>query len=162
MATELGWRAKMAPLFGRAMPYDGGEYGEGLLSKYNILSSKNVALPHSPDNEPRAALNISTILPSGDTVAFVGTHLEHQEESFDRINQAKAVNDAFLPTDLPIILAGDLKDMPGSAAIQIFESMWKASYYLKGPQPTFPSDSPKIKIDYVCNGVSRASMGDNG
>jgi endonuclease/exonuclease/phosphatase family metal-dependent hydrolase len=152
----------MAPLFGRAMPYDGGEYGEGLLSKYNILSSKNVALPHSPDNEPRAALNISTILPSGDTVAFVGTHLEHQEESFDRINQAKAVNDAFLPTDLPIILAGDLKDMPGSAAIQIFESMWKASYYLKGPQPTFPSDSPKIKIDYVCNGVSRASMGDNG
>jgi len=28
LATELGWRTKMAPLFARAMPYDGGEYGE--------------------------------------------------------------------------------------------------------------------------------------
>lgn len=149
LATELGWRAKMVPLFGRAMPYSGGEYGEGVLSKHTLLSSQNVALPHSPGNEPRAALYISTILPSGDTVAFVATHLEHQETSGDRVDQAKAINAHFLPSSLPIILAGDLNDVPGSEAITLFESMWKASYHLKGPEATFPSDGPEVKIDYV-------------
>ena len=149
LATELGWRTKMAPLFGRAMPYDGGEYGEGILSRHTLLSSQNIPLPHSPGNEPRAALYISTLLPSGDTIAFVGTHLEHQRNSSDRIDQAKAINASFLPSELPIILAGDLNDVPPSEPIRILESQWKASYHLKGPVPTYPSDTPTSKIDYV-------------
>jgi len=32
LATELGWRAKMAAIFGKAMKFDGGEYGEAILS----------------------------------------------------------------------------------------------------------------------------------
>ena len=36
LVTELGWRTKMAPLYGRAMYYDDGEYGEGVLSKYSF------------------------------------------------------------------------------------------------------------------------------
>ncbi len=35
LVTELGQRTKMAPLFGKAMSFDGGEYGEGMLSKYS-------------------------------------------------------------------------------------------------------------------------------
>ena len=40
LVTELALRTKLAPLFGRAMPYDGGEYGEGILSRYSFLSTK--------------------------------------------------------------------------------------------------------------------------
>ena len=39
LATELGWRTKMTPLFGKAMDYDGGEYGEGILSKHTFVST---------------------------------------------------------------------------------------------------------------------------
>src|SRR5680860_45343 len=46
LATELGWRTKMAPIFARAMYYDGGEYGEGVLSKFSFLTTRNVALPY--------------------------------------------------------------------------------------------------------------------
>ena len=35
LASELGLMTKMVPLFGRAMPFDGGEYGEGILSRYS-------------------------------------------------------------------------------------------------------------------------------
>ena len=42
LATELGWRTKMASLFARAMYYDGGEYGEAVLSKYTFLNTRNV------------------------------------------------------------------------------------------------------------------------
>jgi endonuclease/exonuclease/phosphatase family metal-dependent hydrolase len=149
LVTELGWRTKLAPLFGRAMPYDGGEYGEGVLSKYSFLQTRNVGLPHSPSNEPRAALEILTQLPSGDTVAFIGTHLDHTRDETDRIAQANAINTAFLKNKYPTILAGDLNATPGSATINILETMWTASYDPAQPAMTFPSDNPVKKIDYV-------------
>ena len=74
LVTELGWRVKMVPIFAKAMDFDGGEYGEGVLSRHTFFQTRNVALPYTPGNEPRAALEIITILPSKDTIAFVGTH----------------------------------------------------------------------------------------
>lgn len=41
LATELGKLTGMAPLFGKAMSYDDGEYGEGILSKYSFNQTKN-------------------------------------------------------------------------------------------------------------------------
>ena len=149
LVTELGWRSKMAPLFGRAMLYDDGEYGEGVLSRYSFLMSRNVALPYSPGNEPRAALEITTVLPSGDTISFVGTHFDHLRDETDRVRQAKKVNQVFTQNEYPTILAGDLNDLPGSSTIDILEEYWTAAYDKDNPQPTFPSDGPTKKIDYV-------------
>lgn len=149
LVTELGWRAKLAPLFARAMPYDGGEYGEGVLSRYSFLTTRNVPLPFSPGNEPRSALEIITILPSGDTIAFIGTHLDHLKEDTDRIQQSKEINRVFSNNRYPTILAGDLNGEPGSAPITILEKMWTPSYNRENPEFTFPSDNPIKKIDYV-------------
>ena len=149
LVTELGWRSKMIPLFGRAMPYDGGEYGEGVLSKYSFLMTRNVALPYSPGNEPRAALEITTILPSGDTISFVGTHLDHLRDETDKVAQAKKINQVFGLNRYPTILAGDLNDIPGSATIDILEVYWSSAYNKESPLPTFPSNYPVKKIDYV-------------
>lgn len=149
LATELGWRTKMSPLFGRAMDWDSGEYGEGVLSKRTFLQTRNIGLPSSPDNEPRTALEIITILPSGDTIAFVGTHLDHLKDETDRVAQVKKINEVFLKNKYPTILAGDLNAKPGSTPINILENEWTAAYDKKKPAPTFPSDKPVVKIDYV-------------
>jgi len=149
LATELGWRSKMAPIFARAMYYDDGEYGEGILSKHTFLMTRNVALPYSPGNEPRAALEIITILPSGDTIAFIGTHLDHLKDEKDRIAQVEELNKVFSLNKYPSILAGDLNAIPGSKPINILEKIWKSSYSKNKPQPTFPSNKPVKKIDYV-------------
>jgi endonuclease/exonuclease/phosphatase family metal-dependent hydrolase len=148
LATELGWRTKMAPLFGKAMDYDGGVYGEGILTKMPIIASKNVPLPHSPGNEPRAALEVTVELESGDTICFIGTHLEHQRASTDRIDQVKEINRVFLQNKYPTILAGDLNDTPESEAISILKRHWKDS---EGEihHPTYPSNNPQRKIDYI-------------
>ena len=114
LVTELGWRTKMHSIFGRAMKYDGGEYGEGVLSEFSFISTRNVPLPHKVGSEPRAALEVLTILPSGDTIAFIGTHLDHQDNEEDRIMQARAINDVFSRNRFPTILAGDLNAIPGS------------------------------------------------
>lgn len=149
LATELGWRVKMAPIFGKAMPYDGGEYGEAILSKHSFLQTRNVALPCSPGNEPRAALEIVTLLPSNDTIAFIGTHLDHTNDDNDRIIQAQKINEVFSSNKYPTILAGDLNAIPGSRPIDILEEVWSASYDKDNPAPTYSSDNPTKKIDYV-------------
>jgi endonuclease/exonuclease/phosphatase family metal-dependent hydrolase len=149
LVTELGWRSKMSGLFGRAMPYDGGEYGEGVLSRFSLLSSRNVGLPFSAGNEPRAALEITTVLASGDTISFIGTHLDHLNEDIDRVQQANAINEAFSDNPYPTIIAGDLNAEPNSRPINILEEMWSAAYDRTNPSATYPSGQPTKKIDYV-------------
>ena len=149
LATELGWRTKMTAIFGRAMYYDDGEYGEGILSKYTFLSTRNVVLPYIPGDEPRAALEITTVLPSKDTISFIGTHLDHLKTEDNRIMQAKKINEIFRTNKYPTILAGDLNAEPGSKTMNILESFWTASYNRDNPVPTYSSDNPTKKIDYV-------------
>lgn len=149
LAGELGTRTRLIPLFGRAMYYDGGEYGEAILSKHTFLSSRKVALPHSPGNEPRAALEVVTALSGCDTIAFIGTHLDHTADETDRIAQAKAINEAFAFNAWPSILAGDLNALPGSNAIGILKKNWTPAHNMDNTGHTYPSGGPVKKIDYI-------------
>jgi endonuclease/exonuclease/phosphatase family metal-dependent hydrolase len=148
LVTELGWRTQLAPLFGRAMPFDGGEYGEGILSRFTFIQSRAVPLPYMPGEEPRTALEIVVALPSQDTIAFVGTHFAH-EGNDGRVLQANEVNRVFSQNKYPTILAGDLNAIPGSDPINILEQLWTSTYDKESPAYTYSSDDPRIKIDYV-------------
>ncbi|WP_168796360.1 endonuclease/exonuclease/phosphatase family protein [Flagellimonas onchidii] len=148
LATELGWRTKMAPIFARAMYYDGGEYGEGVLSKYSFLSTRNVPLPYKEGQEPRAALEVVVELPSKDTIAFVGTHFAHETNEGRQV-QAEKINQVFSKNKYPTILAGDLNAVPGSGPINTMEEIWQTTYNKENPEATHPSDNPRVKIDYV-------------
>jgi endonuclease/exonuclease/phosphatase family metal-dependent hydrolase len=149
LATELGYRTKMAPIFGKAMNFSGGEYGEAILCKSSFISSRNVALPYSEGNEPRAALEITLVTGTEDTISFIGTHLDHLENDVDRIKQVKKINEVFSQNRYPTLLAGDLNDLPGSTAINILEEVWTATYKKTNALLTFPSDLPIKTIDYV-------------
>ena len=149
LASELGLRTGLAPLFGRAMYFDGGEYGEAILSRSSLLSSRNHALPGEEGNEPRSALEVRVILKSGDTIAFVGTHFDHRGE-VDRIKQADRVLEILAETNLPVLLAGDLNARPESRAMEILFSDLKPSS--TDMAPTSPSSAPRGKIDYILYG----------
>lgn len=150
--VELALRTNMTPVFINAMDYDGGEYGEGLLSKRSFVEVKNISLPHSLQNEPKAAAYAVLRIDSGDSIGFIGTHLDHLKEGKDRLAQAKALNSVFVEGEeysYPMILAGDLNDVPGSRPIRVLEEYWTASQRKNNPKATFPSHKPKVKIDYV-------------
>jgi endonuclease/exonuclease/phosphatase family metal-dependent hydrolase len=147
LATELGYRTQMAPLFGRAMYYDDGEYGEGLLSKYTFINTTNHPLPFTEGKEPRAALEVTFALASGDTVCFVGTHLDHESNDYNRQSQADEINLIYAKTTLPTILAGDLNATPESKVMQSLFKFWTPAFTQH--LPTYPSTNPKKKIDYI-------------
>lgn len=148
LVTELGYRTKLAPIFGRAMYYDSGEYGEGILSRFSFIKSSNHLLPFTKGNEPRAALEVFIELPGGDSILFVATHFDHTRNSFDRINQAKHLVELYRNCAYPVILAGDLNATPDSETMrELFKIFTPSSG--ENPLPTMPSDEPKRKIDYV-------------
>lgn len=149
ITTAIAQKTEMVSIFAKAMDYNGGEYGQALLSKHTFLKTGKIDLPHEFGNEPRIAVDALIVLPSGDTIKLAGTHLDHLKESPDRIKQVKKLNEVLLDNKYPTILAGDLNDVPGSKAIELLESHWGSSYDEKDPQPTFPSQAPEVKIDYV-------------
>ena len=147
LVTELGIRTGLSPLFARAMYYDDGEYGEGILSKYTFLTTTNHPLPYTEGKEPRAAAEVNVVIKSGDTIRFVGTHLDHESDGHNRFIQAEEVNRVLKRDDVPTILVGDLNETPENRAMQLLFKDWERSF--ADNVFTFPSDEPIKKIDYV-------------
>ena len=148
LTAELSRRTGMQGVFGKAMDYDGGGYGEAVLSRHPIIETKNNPLPHGAKAEPRAALEIHIELPGGVKMAFVGTHLDHQWDQSNRMMQAGRIMELYENYNLPIVLAGDFNATAGSDPINLLGRQW-SDVAEDDSQPTFPSTKPAIRIDYI-------------
>lgn len=165
VAFRLGKLTGMYALFGTAMPYDGGEYGEALLTRWKPDTVETWPLRADPEREPRAALVAEFIAgagsaarkPGGETegqvtppfsFTVIATHLDHLRDPSSRIMQMEDIIAAAKDIDGPAILMGDLNGEPDMAEIQMLSPDWRDAA-AANPQPTFPSDEPDIRIDYV-------------
>lgn len=82
---EIAKANKMDFAFGKALDFDGGEYGVGILSKYKIDKSKVINLP-SGDAEQRVVLISQISKPGFDApIIVMGTHLDWQKDPTIRI-----------------------------------------------------------------------------
>jgi len=148
-AAELGRLTGMHVVFGKAMDFDGGGYGDAILSRYPIEKSRNHILPAGEGHEPRAAIDVVVGAgPGGSRVRFIGTHLDHTGDATDRMNQVLEIIRIYKDDDIPMILAGDLNAEPGSEPMKILCSEWSDSF-ADDLQPTFPVENPRRRIDYV-------------
>ena len=68
--------------FTKAIDYDGGAYGSGIISKHEIVEYKTVILPRDPnvDSEERA-VGIATVNYNGNKINFLNTHLTVSEDA---------------------------------------------------------------------------------
>ncbi|MCM4152203.1 hypothetical protein DHD05_11435 [Arenibacter sp. N53] len=149
LPTELGIRTKMASLFARAMYYDGGDYGEAVLSKFSFIASENLALPHLPNSEPRAALVTRVKTKNGNTIQFVGTHLDHLKDETDKVMQANAIVERLGDTEYPTLLVGDLNAVPNSKTMDILSEKFMKPKHSNAWEGTFPATGPTICIDHI-------------
>jgi endonuclease/exonuclease/phosphatase family metal-dependent hydrolase len=148
-AAELGRLTGMHVAFGKAMDFAGGEYGEAILSRYPLSEVQVHNLPSAQGCEPRCAIAARVRLgEDGPEFVFAGTHLEHAKAPV-RLCQAQKLNPALAATNaLATILAGDFNDVPDSPAIKVLRPHWTDAT-AEQPDPTWPSDQPRMKIDYV-------------
>lgn len=149
-AAELARLTGMEVLFGEAIPYAGGSYGDAVLSKLPIESEMIWKLPAEPNHEERVAVGIMVRLPSGEQIRFIGTHLDHTRDPSDRVRQAESILEMAFPSGKktpPTLLLGDLNAEPGSEPMKVLLELFDSA----APDgiPSFPSDQPARAIDWV-------------
>ena len=148
--NELARLLKMNVTYGPAMDFQGGKYGDAVLSRLAITSSRTVALPWNAggQREPRVALAARCRLPDGAEFLFISTHYDHTGESPDRLAQAQATNAELAMDDSPAILAGDFNCESASPPMEELAKHWTIVTDTD-PTKTCPADKPRIKIDHV-------------
>lgn len=146
-STLMGWEYS----YGKAMPYQGGFYGEGLSCKGKILRKYAVPLPQAGGAEPRV-MAVAEL----ENYILASTHLDHVSDEA-QLKQVEVINktimDAYQNCGKPVFIGGDFNALPSSAAIQAMKEHWNI---ITVQVATFPSDSPSKCIDYVMqlnNGV---------
>ena len=133
---ELANRTGYSPIFGKAIDYDGGGYGVGILTKENPLSTKRIPLP---GDEPRVLLVVEL-----KDYVIACTHLDLEEA--ERLASVPLIVEEAERWQKPFILAGDWNDIPNS---QLLLELKKYFTIDSGNSPTFPADAPTECIDYV-------------
>ncbi len=148
LVEELAQMTGMHGYFGKAIDYDGGGYGEGILSREPVQIRK-VMLPIPNGGEDRAMLIAETTMSNGETFLFAGTHLCHQFPE-NRLAQAEKINEVFEEIDQPSILVGDLNFVPDSKPYQTIENVWVDIAKNSGTvEPTISFENPTRRIDYI-------------
>ena len=132
-ALEIASLADMHHVYGSAMPYDRGEYGEAILSRWPIRRSENVQLPRISGSEPRALLIAEVDTPIAGRVRFGATHLAHDAAN-DRLEQARIILNELNDGSLPTILAGDLNAGPDDPPLRLLLGYF-ADTHAENPRP---------------------------
>jgi endonuclease/exonuclease/phosphatase family metal-dependent hydrolase len=148
--AELGRLTGMYAAFGKAMDFQGGNYGVGALSRWPILREENHPLPGSPDREPRTALTVEVKMgESGPLLQFTCTHLDQGRDLGNRVAQANALNERLVRGDgRPTILAGDMNSGAESEVMQILDGQW-TNASPPDPSSLSPTGRPQFRVDYV-------------
>ncbi len=142
LAERLGWRYR----FARAIPFDGGAYGIGILSKrrYRILDSWSMTLDRESGSEQRA-LNVVEF----PRFVLATTHLDHVGDTA-RLHQAMTISDTlsarYGTAGKTVVLCGDFNAGPDSPILREMEKRWEV---VSPPDFTYDSSQPRVRIDYI-------------
>jgi endonuclease/exonuclease/phosphatase family metal-dependent hydrolase len=145
-ARELARLTGMRHVFGRAIDYEGGEYGQAILARWPISMNIVHKLPQKAGREQRIAL--FAVIDGVRGLTFTTTHLDHEIEAI-RIDQVRSLNEFFERNRSTLsILAGDFNAVPESEPMKMLLGQWEDSAAAKAA-PTIPAQKPAKRIDYI-------------
>jgi endonuclease/exonuclease/phosphatase family metal-dependent hydrolase len=140
----------MRAIFEKNIDFQGGEYGNAILSRLPIDAHENHYLPRSPGGEQRGALE-ARVRVDGEELVFIATHFDHRSNEDERLASVAALRELVEKhRDLPVIVAGDLNATPDSETMSDAAALLTDVCAAAGPRSfTFPADEPRRRIDYV-------------
>ena len=135
---EIAERTQMHANYAPAIPYNGGKYGIGILSRKKPLSLRTLPLPGREEERTLLVAEFADYY-------FCCTHLSLTEE--DRLASLELIKSCAEDSPKPFFLAGDMNDQPDSKFIQTLQQDFRILTDTK--KPTFPSPAPTETIDYI-------------
>jgi endonuclease/exonuclease/phosphatase family metal-dependent hydrolase len=140
MAKQTGYY----DYYHRTIPYRGGAYGIGILSREKALSTEFYPLPCR--REPRGLLVVEF-----KKYYLLCTHLSLNAQ--DRLTSVHIIRDIVSKLDKPVFIAGDMNATPSSAPIRAFKEYTQVLNDVN--KFTIPSNNPRKCIDYILGANGR-------
>ncbi|OOF19694.1 endonuclease [Salinivibrio sp. IB574] len=141
--------------FGRAIDFEGGQYGLAVASKYPILKTAITELP-SGEREQRIAFEAHVDVPGFDApITIFNAHLDTKEDPAMRVEQVRELNDTAIDSRGIKLLLGDMNDVPHSATHQELSRYWNVVSDEAVDFRSWPASNPEIQVDYVMTGKAQ-------
>lgn len=150
-------------VFGRAIDFQGGQYGVAILSRHPIINSEVVPLPSGDPkvDEARIVLAAEVNVPGFDSpVVFMNTHLDYKEDHSIQKTQVQRINDLAVAnvalnnikdfTTKIKILAGDFNDTYNSANVAELSRYWNlVATDDPNDMRSWPAANPMADLDHI-------------
>lgn len=141
VVKKIAELTNMNSSYSKAIDYDGGAYGVGMLSKEKPINISRLPLPGSEESR-------TILIAEFEDLIFSATHLSLTPQ--DQLRSLKILDSIAKNVEKPIILAGDFNFKPKS---EQFKMLIKNFVVLSDvAKMTFPADKPKVCIDYIVLG----------
>jgi len=149
--AELAKLTAMNVYFDKNIDYQGGEYGNIILSRFPVLEKTNTHYQMLSQHEQRGLLQV-VLAVNGRKLFFMSTHLDYHNDDAERALDVKTIKAALdSNTNMAAILCGDFNEGPGSRTYhrlsELLTDAWKTVG--KGSGFSFSSSGPWERIDYI-------------
>jgi endonuclease/exonuclease/phosphatase family metal-dependent hydrolase len=144
--AELGRLTGLDPTFGKAMDFQGGGYGNAVLTRWKPAASRVVPLPGG--GEPRCALVVSVDVPGGGRVSVASTHLDVSVAAA-RDEHAKHLAAELARGPELVLLGGDFNATSSDPPLAAFTPPWLIPTKHGENTGTIPARQPNREIDFI-------------
>ena len=160
--TMLSDLTGMTYAFGKNIEFQGGDYGNGFLTRFPILAEKNLQYHMINPGEQRGLLQVVLEI-RGVEVVFMNTHLDYREADTERrmnVEEIKSAANEFGPRS--VVVCGDFNDLPSSRTIESMKQQFTDVGGLAdvGEGNTYPTSEPVKRIDYIFVSKTAVKSGD--
>jgi endonuclease/exonuclease/phosphatase family metal-dependent hydrolase len=147
--AELSKLTRMDHAFAFNLPYQGGQYGVAILSRFPIRATDHRLYKNLREAERRGLIR-AEIRIDGRLVHFVTTHLDYQHDD-GRLFEAQQMLGALTDVKGPLIVVGDFNDTPAGETYKLMRSLFEDAWAIRPTDEGFsyPADKPSKRIDYI-------------
>ncbi len=151
LPAELAELTGMEVCFERNITFQGGAYGNAVLTRFPIKSKKNTHYQMLHPGEQRGLMQLVLDV-RGKDLLFMNTHLDYRPDDSERLLNISEIEQIIANAGkMPVILCGDFNAPPGSPThrkmSETLNDAWEQTGEGKGF--TYPSDKPGARIDYI-------------
>ena len=151
LTAELAALTGMTGYFSNNFNFQGGEYGNAVLTRFPILQQTNTHYKMIRPKEQRGIIQLVLDV-HGRKLLFMATHIDYRKENEERLlNVAEMKQIIKRYPGLPVILCGDFNDFPNTPVHTEMKKSFDDTWELVGQGEgwTFPSPKPNRRIDYI-------------
>lgn len=148
--AELGRLTGMTAIFEKNIEYQGGDYGNAVLTRLPVIYHRNHHLPQSRPGEQRGMLEVAVRV-NGSPLIFYATHFDYHSDDRERLDSVAMFKQLIAAqANVPILLAGDLNAEPCSEVLAQLMEFMTESFKTPATRPfTYPAENPTKRIDYI-------------